>query len=400
MTSDSDSQNDGVAWPGRPAGRQPLRGLRVLDFTAYAVGPWACALLAAMGADVLKVDPPYGDPIRNVAPQRGGDPTTYGMCNLGKRSVRVDLKDPAANAKVQRLARMADVVVENSRPGAMKRLGLDFEAIRSRNPGVVYCSSSSFGEQGPMSGVGSTDLHGQAFSGLVSITGAEQRPEWIRYHAVVDLSTAVCLVQACLIGLHWRRRNGEGCHVTTSQLEGALAIQVTRAAEFLIAGQDVAPAGAQNAAFAPSDAFRCRDGRYLTISAPDQETWLALGRVLGHPDLLGQASFGTNRERVANRHALSDAIAPTIASKDATWWIQQLGQARVPYGELFRLDDAVTKGWLPVPEPLVQRVPWTAGGTLCVGAVPWQSSTWTASFGPSIQPGQHQSEIFGAELAE
>jgi crotonobetainyl-CoA:carnitine CoA-transferase CaiB-like acyl-CoA transferase len=103
---------------------------------------------------------------------------------------------------------------------------------------------------------------------------------------------------------------------------------------------------------------------------------------------------------VANRHALSDALAPTIASKDATWWIQQLGQARIPYGELFRLDDAVTKGWLPVPEPLVQRVPWTAGGTLCVGAVPWQSSTWTASFGPSIHPGQHQSEIFGAELAE
>jgi crotonobetainyl-CoA:carnitine CoA-transferase CaiB-like acyl-CoA transferase len=292
----------------------PLAGIRVLDLSAFAVGPWAAALLGALGADVVKIDPPYGDHIRRVRPTRHGEATTYTVCNLGKRSIELDLKDPEQRAKAHELAAECDVVLENSREGAMDRLGMGYEALRAINPRLVYCASSSFGSTGPLAAVGSTDPQGQAFSGFVSIQGeAGGSPEFLRYVAVVDLGTSAALVAAALIGLSRRARTGVGCAVKTSQLEGALALQTTRIAEHLVAGVAPGPRGSATTAVVPSQAFGCRDRTPLLVSAADDGSWRRLCAALDLPELADDARFATNRDRVAHRDALVGLLAAEFA---------------------------------------------------------------------------------------
>jgi CoA:oxalate CoA-transferase len=283
----------------------PLAGYRVLDLSAFAVGPWAASLLATLGADVVKIDPPYGDHIRHVKPSRHGEGTTYTVCNLGKRNIELDLKTPEHRAVVYELAAECDVVVENSREGAMSRLGVGYETLSAINPRLVYCSSSSFGSSGPMATVGSTDPQGQAFSGFVSIQGDPgEAPEFLRYFAAVDLGTSAYLVQAVLAGLYRRTRTGTGCAIKTSQMEGALALQTTKIAEHFVGGVTPSPMGSATTAFVPSEAFLCRDGRHVEVSAPDEGTWRRLCAALELPELADEPCFATNRDRVAHRDEL------------------------------------------------------------------------------------------------
>lgn len=378
----------------------PLKGLRVLDLSAFAVGPWAAALLAALGADVLKVDPPYGDHIRNVRPTKRGEPTTYTVSNLGKRSIILDLKADDGRAAALQLASEAAVVVENSRAGAMDRLGMGFADVQAVNAKIVYCSSSSFGDAGPMASVGSTDPQGQAFSGFVSINGDEGRdPEFLRYSAAVDLSTSVFLVQGCLLGLHWRQRNGKGCHVTTSQFEGALAIQITRSAEYLVAGTEPAPLGSANPSFAPSDAFRCRDGRYVAVSAQTEEQWCSLCDLLGL-DPAADQRFADNGSRLRHRAALREVLAKVFGAKDLAWWRYRLGRSTVPHAEYAIIDDVVSGTSVARLNEHLAPVPHPTGGTFTVGRPPWRFSRTPAAFRAAPAPGEHQDAMFRAAADE
>ena len=230
-----------------------LEGVKVLDLCAYAVGPWAGTLLAQLGADVTRIDPPYGDPIRNVMPAMHGEPTTYMSSNLGKRSAVLNLKDAGDLEVAKRLAAGADVVIENARAGTMDRLGLGYDQLRLVNPRLVYCASSSFGDVGPLRTMGSTDPQGQAFSGFASLNGAPGTDaEVLRYVALIDLATSMYLTQAVLIGLHARRRSGQGQFIRTSQMEASLAVQTTRIGDFLAGGDAPAPLGSGSASIVPS----------------------------------------------------------------------------------------------------------------------------------------------------
>ncbi|HEX8967952.1 MAG TPA: CoA transferase, partial [Chloroflexota bacterium] len=223
-----------MIWPATSVATDgPLSGVRVLDLSAYAVGPWSASLLAMLGADVIKVDPPYGDPIRAVRPRLNGEPTTYTTSNQGKRCVMLDLKAPADREVTLALASSADVLVENFRSGALDRLGLGYTELSKLNPRLIFCSSGSFGDKGPMASAGSTDPHGQAFNGFVSINGVRGGdPEFLRHKAVIDLATSAYLAASALLGLQYRARFGTGCHFESSQMEGALAIQINRIAEY------------------------------------------------------------------------------------------------------------------------------------------------------------------------
>ena len=384
-----------TTWPDRQTPvRGPLGGVRVLDLSAFAVGPWAGALLCALGADVVKVEPPYGDHIRNVRPTKSGEPTTYSMCNLGKRSITLDLKDPSGRDAALELASQCDALVENTRAGAMDRLGLGFSDVAAVNPNVVYCSSSSFGDAGPMARQGSTDPQGQAFSGFVSVNGAEgDEPEFLRYSAAIDLSTSVYLAQACLLGLHWRARNGLGCHITTSQFEGALGVQITKSAEYLIAGEVPRPLGSSSTRIAPSAAFVCRDRRHLAVSAWTDEQWLGLCAAAGRGDLAADERYSSNASRLANRADLHRALDAAFAQKDLAWWRRQLLRHAVPHAEYAVLDDIVHgSSRLPVSD-LVTRVPHPTAGSFAVGQVPWRFSRTPAKFDGPPTPSQHQDEF-------
>ncbi|GAA1857358.1 hypothetical protein GCM10009836_42010 [Pseudonocardia ailaonensis] len=373
--------------PRRDTATGPLAGYRVLDLSAFAVGPWAACLLATMGADVVKVDPPYGDHIRHVKPARHGEGTTYTVCNLGKRDIELDLKADDQRALVHRLAAECDIVVENSREGAMDRLGVGYEALSAINPQIVYCASSSFGSTGPMAKVGSTDPQGQAFSGFVSIQGDPGAdPEFLRYFAAVDLGTSAYLVQAALAGLHLRNRTGRGCVVKTSQMEGALALQTTRIAEHLVAGETPIPLGSESAAFVPSGAFRCRDSRDLLVSAPDDPTWRTLCDAIGEPDLA--ARFPTNRDRVDQREEVSAQLRRVFAGADSTWWRGRLAAAGVPHALPQVLDDVMRGTGADLLGERLVTVPHPVEGVMRVPGPPWQFSRTPAGQGVAPLPGQ------------
>ncbi|HVB78219.1 MAG TPA: CoA transferase [Candidatus Nitrosotalea sp.] len=385
-----------MSWPNR---RQPdvqgaLAGIKVLDLSAFAVGPWSAGLLATLGADVIKVDPPYGDPIRRVRPQRAGEPTTYSVCNLGKRAITLDFKDPAAHRLVMEMAASADVIIENHRAGAMERVGVGYEQVSAVNPGIIYCSSGSFGDRGPMAGVGSTDPHGQAFSGFVALNGVDaDHPEFLRYSALIDLFTSMYLAGAALVGLELRAHSGRGCHLVTSQMESAISLQMTRLSEYLATGIRFQPAGSASSAIAPSQAFRCRDGRYLNVSAPGAGQWQALCQVLSLAELIDDPRFLRNRDRLHNRAELTPILAGAMAKADLAWWRMRLAEAGVPAAEAHVLDDAVAN---PEEHPLgrfMQRVPHPVRGRMVVPRPPWDFSRSPAVARAPSLPGAHDAEI-------
>jgi len=387
---------DEALWPDRleaDAATGPLAGLRVLDLTAYAVGPWAASNLAQLGADVVRVDPPYGDPIRAVLPFKNGEPTTYMSTSLGKRSIVLDLKDPKDHALVVRLAAAADVVLENSRAGTFDRLGLGYEALSAVNPALVYCSSSSFGDAGPMASMGSTDPQGQAFSGFASLNGrAGGSPEVLRYVALVDLGTSMQLLNAVLIGLVSRRGTGRGQHLKTSQMEAAIGLLATRFAEFFASGETGVPLGSGTAAIVPSGAYQCADGVWVSVTAATAATWAALCRETGlHDDPV--AALVTAAERVARRDAVDTALASALAGRPAAWWTRVLPRNGVPCVRMRTLDERPEELTPFADTGLVRTVRHPIRGTLRVAGPMWSFERTPPQLGDPELPGHHSEEI-------
>jgi crotonobetainyl-CoA:carnitine CoA-transferase CaiB-like acyl-CoA transferase len=387
-----------AAWPardGRPA-PGPLAGVRVLDLTAYAVGPYAVTLLAQLGADVVRVDPPYGDPIRMVQPTHAGEPTTYSSCNIGKRSVVLDLKDEAGRAVALRLAAAADVVVENARAGTLERLGLGYDQLRDHNPDLVYCASSSFGDTGPLRTMGSTDPQGQAFSGFASVNGhAGGGPEVLRYVAMIDLATSMYLLQAVLVGLYTRRRTGRGQYLRTSQMEAAIALQTTRLAEFFATGVPPRPLGSGTATIVPSRAFRCQDGASVSVTARTDAQWAALCEALELPGLGSDPRLATAAGRIEHRTEIDAALERAFAHRPAHWWSRRLPRAGVACVRPRTLEDHLD-GHLRGGDAVVRVPHLAAGDTLAVAGPLWSFERTTTWMGAVVSPGRDTAEILGA----
>ncbi len=390
-----------MSWPTRTAPfHGPLADVRVLDLSAYAVGPWAASLLAMLGADVVKVDPPYGDPIRAVRPQIKGEPTTYTTSNQGKRDIVLDLKSEQDLKVVRALASSADVVVENFRAGTLDRLGLGFAHLRKLNPRLVMVSSGSFGDKGPMAPVGSTDPHGQAFNGFVALNGVLGGDrQFLRYKALIDLASSTLLASSALLGLRYRARSGIGCHFESSQMEAALAIQVNRIAEYFASGRSPEPYGAGVEWLVPSGAYRTRDGEYLHLTAPSDETWRALCRVIGREELAERPDLASNPGRVAHREEVEEALAAAIAGRDIGWWRTRLTDAGVPNGERLILDEAIRFGPSHPLDRYLELVPHPLGGFIHSAAPPWRFSRTPAQISRAPLPGENSDEVRAGALA-
>lgn len=396
------TMHSSTTWPPRvDAGADgPLAGVRVLDLTAYAVGPWAVSLLAQLGADVIRVDPPYGDPIRAVMPTRAGEPTTYCSSNLGKRSVVLNLKDPADRDLAVRLASSADVVVENARAGTMARLGLGYEQLSEVNPGLVYCSSSSFGDTGPLQGMGSTDPQGQAFSGFASLNGHPgQGPEVFRYVALIDLTTSMYLLQAVLIGLYARRRTGQGQFIRTSQMEASLALQTSRFAEFLADGRSPGALGTGSAVLVPSRSFRCQDGAYVSVTAHTDRLWQVLCAAVERPDLGADERLRTHAGRIEHRDEVDAELAEALARRPSLWWSKRLPRAGVPCVRLLTLEDAPDLNEHFRVNGFVNRVPHPVHGSMAVAGPLWRFEKSRVEQRQAALPGAHTREILEAKVS-
>lgn len=323
----------------------PLAGIRVLDLTNVLSGPFCTYQLALLGADVIKVEVPgSGD----LARQLGADPglnaaymgSSFLAQNAGKRSITLNLKKSAGVAVFRKLVATADVVVENFRPGVMKRLGVGYETLAGIRPSLVYCAISGFGQDGPLKDNPAYDQIVQGLSGVMSVTGdANSAPLRVGYPVADTIGglTAAFAISGCLLRA---TRTGKGEFIDVSMLEATLVTMGWQVSNWLICGVRPVAMGNENMTAAPSGAFRTGSG-LLNIAANKQEQFEALCGAIGRPDLRDDPRFVGRETRKKNRSDLTTEIEKALASATAVEWASRLNAVGVPAGEVLTIPDVL-----------------------------------------------------------
>lgn len=373
----------------------PLTGIRVMDVSIMAAGPWTGALLGMLGAEVIKVEPPAGDGTRWVMPTQHGMGTNYIAMNVNKKDIVLDFKTEKGRAAALDLLATCDVFVQNFRGGVIERLKLDYESVRSSNPRLVYCAISGFGETGPLARAGCADPIMQAFSGFARANGAPgDAVEAFRFTGFIDLATAAVATEAILAALLEREASGAGQKVEVSMLEAALEIQHARIAELLGAGLVPCARGSESPGLAPDRAYQALD-QEIFVTVHDQQEWRGFCAAIEQPELAGDPRFATNRDRVAGRDALNGLIAPVIRARPAIWWLRAFQRQGVPAGlahsfETFRHHAQV------IENEMIARLATPQWGEISVGGAPWHFSDTRCKVRSPAQPGEHTAEVAGA----
>ncbi|AEA28620.1 Formyl-CoA transferase [Pseudonocardia dioxanivorans CB1190] len=315
----------------------PLAGLLVADFSRVLAGPYATMLLADMGAEVVKVEGPSGDETRTwTPPSRGEDSTYYLGVNRGKRSIVLDLRDEADAALGRELARRADVVIQNFKPGGLARYGLDFESVRTANPATVYASISGFGA-GAGARVPGYDLMVQAISGLMSLTGDPDGPPYRAGISVFDVMAGNHAVIGILAALRHRDATGEGQHVEVNLLSSALTGLVNHSSAYVAGGVVPTRMGNAHPSVFPYEPLPTADNDLIVAAANDGQ-FRRLCEVLGIPDVPDDPRFARNADRTANREVLRPILTERLATRGALEWFDLLVAAGVPCGPINTID--------------------------------------------------------------
>ena len=320
----------------------PMDGLRVLDLTQFLSGPYGTMILGDLGADVVKVEPPGGELSRTIPPHFvGTDSAYYLSINRNKRSVVADLKDPEGLERVRRLALAADVVVENFRPGVLQRLGLSYEELSKENPGLVWCSISGFGQDGPWRDWPAYDMVVQALSGGMSLTGAPDGEPVRAGIPIADLSSGMFAVIGILSALNERHRTGRGRWVDVAMYDCQLSMLSYQAAYFLHSGKVPRPQGSGHDSIPTYRSFVASDGLRVVTTANTEKMWRELAKVLGRPDLAADPRFATNQLRFDHREALWPELERAFLMRTAQEWMTALIETGVPAGVVNNLDEAL-----------------------------------------------------------
>ena len=290
----------------------PLAGLKVIELARILAGPWAGQTLSDLGAEVIKVESPAGDDTRNWGPpfiEREGDRTAayFHSCNRGKSSVTVDFRTPEGQEQVRAMVREADVVIENFKVGGLAKYGLDYDSLKAVNPGLIYCSITGFGQDGPYAHRAGYDYIIQGMSGLMSITGDPQGQPTKVGVAVTDVFTGVYASTAILAALHQRHATGEGQHIDMALLDVAVSVTANQAMNYLSTGTAPGRLGNFHPNLSPYQVFDCADG-YIIIAVGNDRQFARLCGLLGCSELAGQEDYATNPARVANREALDKLL--------------------------------------------------------------------------------------------
>lgn len=324
---------------GAPApDTRPLAGVKVVEFCQIASGPFTGMLLADYGAQVVKVEPPEGDAMRTWPPLSAGYSENFASLNRGKRSIALDLKRPQDLAVARRLALDADVLVENSRPGAMQRLGLGWDWFEPRKPALVYCSISAFGQDGPRGSEGGFDVTIQAAAGVMSVTG---EPDGAPVKAGVPLADfASGLYAAFTIAsvLARVRAGGAGGHIDVPMFAATLGISALQTSEYFGTGRNPRKLGSAHPRNAPYQAYAASDG-WFVIAAGNNRLWQQVCEVVGTQHLLQDPRFASPSLRAQHQTELKALLDPHFAQQTAAQWLQIFQAAGVPcapingYGE-------------------------------------------------------------------
>ena len=313
----------------------PLAGLRVLDLTRFVAGSQATMLLAAMGAEVVKVEVPPGDPYRWQGTERvNGESALFLALNSGKRSLALDFRKPAGRKALEGVLASADMLVENSRPGSLSSHGLDWASVHARYPSLIYGSISGYGDVGPDAARGGFDLILQAESGMMSVTGAPSSGPVKVGAPVLDVGAGLTCVLGLLAACVERQRTGVGRLVSSSLLEFALTSLGTVAAGVLASGDPPGLLGTHSPTFAPYGGFRTADGWLVLAGAGSEDMWRRACQVLGRDDLVTDRRFADNAGRVAHRDELTEAFESVLTTQPTRYWLARCHEAGVPAAEV------------------------------------------------------------------
>ncbi len=314
----------------------PLAGIRVLEFGQIAAGPFAGSLLADLGADVVKVErPDGGDGMRSWPPLsqvEEGEPVyseNFASLNRNKRSIAVDLKDPASLERLKSLAKVCDVIVENFRPGVLQRLGLGYEALKQANPKLVYCSISGYGQTGPYAKKGAFDVTVQGMSGLMSVTGQAGEAPVKCGVPVGDFCAGLYASYTIVARVMQARQTGEGGYIDCSMLGALLGVAALQTSEYFGTGNTPQPLGSAHPRNAPYQAFMAEDD-YFIIAAGNDRLWSEVAQAVDMPQLADDPRFSTQSLRAKNQSELVELLQPQFSKKSAAYWLEEMDRRGVP----------------------------------------------------------------------
>lgn len=371
--------------------QQPLSGVRVLDFCRLLAGPYATWVMAELGADVIKVeDPDHPDDGRSIGPFfRGGQSLYFAALNGGKRSLSLSLGTPEADAVLDRLLPTCDVVVSNSRPGVMARLGLSSDQLAARNPRLITCSLTGYGDTGPYASRPGYDYTIQALAGVMSMTGEPGGPPGKAGISYVDHSGGIAAALAICAGLVSRERTGVGGHIELALLDMQVSMLTYLAAWHLNEGWEPSrtPAAA-HASMVPAQNFATRDG-YVSIFVGNDAIWSRLAAVLGDP-LLCESRFAEGAGRREGRAELLDRLAALLSSRTSEHWVEALSAAGVPCARVNDLGQALSDTHVRARQMIRESVSPRYGAYQYVGG-PLPRLGRTTRPAPTL--GEHNDEI-------
>ena len=325
-----------------PGSQGALSHLKVLDLSRVLAGPWCTQMLADLGADVVKVERPgSGDDTRHWGPPFLQDATGadtphasyFTACNRNKRSVTIDIAQPQGQALLRQLAQQSDILVENFKVGGLAQYGLDYASLKALHPGLIYCSITGFGQDGPYAPRAGYDLMVQAMSGMMSITGQPEGSPTRVGVALTDLFTGVYATSAILAALEVRNRTGEGQHIDMALLDVGMAILANQAAGFLNTGAVPLRQGNAHPSLVPYQDFETHDGAMLLAVGNDGQ-FARFSEIAGHPEWAQDARFATGANRVRHREVLVRCIQEVTRTRSTADWIAALEPHAVPCGPI------------------------------------------------------------------
>ena len=332
--------NSGAPGQDDAGGFKPLAGVRVADFSNNMAGPYATMILAQLGADVIKVEPPAGDDARAWPPHIDGVGIVHRHMNAGKRGVALDLGKPEGRAAALRVAAGADVLLQSMRPGVAERIGIGEAAVREVNPDILYYALNAFGAGPAGHSLPGYDPLVQAFSGIMYMTGHDGAPPARCAPSVIDLGTGQWIAMGVLAAILARHRGQKAHAMETSLIDAAFSLVPYQASAALISGQRPKRAGSGNPIAAPYQVYAARDGD-LMLAAPNQRLWERVAEVLGAPELRMDSRFLTVADRSSNNAALDAAIISRLAGDDVDNWIARFRAAGVPVTRVSGLEESV-----------------------------------------------------------
>ncbi len=371
----------------------PLSGIKVLDLTRVLAGPYATMILSDLGAEVIKIEQPeIGDESRNFGPFKNGFSLYFMSVNRGKRSITLDLKTDRGKDIFKQLVKQSDILVENFRPGTMKKLGLDYETLAAEHPALIYAACSGFGQTGPFAEKGAYDMIIQGMGGIISITGEPDGPPVRVGTSISDITAALFTTIGILSALHNRNSTGKGQLVDVAMLDSLVAVLENAIVRYFATDEIPQPLGSRHPAITPFEAFESADG-HIIIAIGNDTLWAKFCEHVDQKNLISDPRFRTNVERTANHSELFPILSEIMRQRTTDEWIDALENIGVPCGPINTIDKVVNHPQVQARNMITQVIHQMTGAVEVPGLPIKLSDTPGNVDIPAPNLGEHTVEI-------